>query len=325
MSDDSILTNGRCPCPVCASMASRAPAPFARCGSRRSWASTTSTFPSRSGPPARASRNTSPSILTAGCRRSTMTDSSVGVARDHALSREEARPPLSGDARGRGQGLAVEPLGGAGGRPRRQHLVADAVRLPPADRDPERLAEALKVLAAPFKVLDGALAGRPYCSGPISPSPISTWPRSSAARSTWILPPRPASATGSGAASNGRRRSRPAGCGPRPTLRCRSRYTHDRPQQSLITPCPGAARASCCTGERAGALNFSSFTRAGRSGPGRTPAPGRYRRVKCARRGCARGGRARVRGRDRHAADGRIPRAWRGDPVGRQARGGLGG
>ena len=40
-----------------------------------------------------------------------------------------------------------------------------AVRLPPEDRDPQRLAEALKVLAAPFKVLDGALAGRPYLLG----------------------------------------------------------------------------------------------------------------------------------------------------------------
>jgi glutathione S-transferase len=41
-----------------------------------------------------------------------------------------------------------------------------AVRLPPADRDPDRLAEALKVLAGPFKVLDGALAARPYLLGP---------------------------------------------------------------------------------------------------------------------------------------------------------------
>jgi len=40
-----------------------------------------------------------------------------------------------------------------------------AVRLPPADRDPQRLAEALKVLELPFKVLDGALAGRPYLLG----------------------------------------------------------------------------------------------------------------------------------------------------------------
>jgi glutathione S-transferase len=40
-----------------------------------------------------------------------------------------------------------------------------AVRLPPEDRDPQRLAEALKVLEAPFKVLDGALAGRAHLLG----------------------------------------------------------------------------------------------------------------------------------------------------------------
>ena len=40
-----------------------------------------------------------------------------------------------------------------------------AVRLPPEDRDPQRLAEALKVIAGPFKVLDTALAGRPYLIG----------------------------------------------------------------------------------------------------------------------------------------------------------------
>lgn len=40
-----------------------------------------------------------------------------------------------------------------------------AVRLPPEDRDPQRLAEALKVLAPPFKVLDGALDGRSYLLG----------------------------------------------------------------------------------------------------------------------------------------------------------------
>ena len=40
-----------------------------------------------------------------------------------------------------------------------------AVRLPPADRDPQRLAEALKVLEPPFKVLDGALAGRSHLLG----------------------------------------------------------------------------------------------------------------------------------------------------------------
>ena len=40
-----------------------------------------------------------------------------------------------------------------------------AVRLPPADRDPQRLAEALKVLERPLKVLDGALATRSYLLG----------------------------------------------------------------------------------------------------------------------------------------------------------------
>jgi len=40
-----------------------------------------------------------------------------------------------------------------------------AVRLPPADRDPQRLAEALKVLEGPFRVLEGTLADRPYLLG----------------------------------------------------------------------------------------------------------------------------------------------------------------
>ena len=40
-----------------------------------------------------------------------------------------------------------------------------AVRLPPAERDPRLIAEVLKVLAPPFKVLDGALAGRAYLLG----------------------------------------------------------------------------------------------------------------------------------------------------------------
>jgi glutathione S-transferase len=40
-----------------------------------------------------------------------------------------------------------------------------AVRLPPEDRDPQRLAEALKVVEPPFKVLDGALSGSSYLVG----------------------------------------------------------------------------------------------------------------------------------------------------------------
>jgi glutathione S-transferase len=40
-----------------------------------------------------------------------------------------------------------------------------AVRLPPEDRDADVLAQALKVLAPPFRVLDGALADRPWLLG----------------------------------------------------------------------------------------------------------------------------------------------------------------
>jgi glutathione S-transferase len=40
-----------------------------------------------------------------------------------------------------------------------------AVRLPPPERDAGKRDEALAVLAAPFKVLDGALAGRSYLIG----------------------------------------------------------------------------------------------------------------------------------------------------------------
>jgi glutathione S-transferase len=40
-----------------------------------------------------------------------------------------------------------------------------AVRLPPEDRDPQKLADALAVLAAPFRVLDGALAKQSYLLG----------------------------------------------------------------------------------------------------------------------------------------------------------------
>ena len=40
-----------------------------------------------------------------------------------------------------------------------------AVRLPPEERDAGKREEALKVLAAPFKVLDAALAKQPYLLG----------------------------------------------------------------------------------------------------------------------------------------------------------------
>ena len=40
-----------------------------------------------------------------------------------------------------------------------------AVRLPPEERNPAALADALRVLGPPFRVLDAALAGRPYLLG----------------------------------------------------------------------------------------------------------------------------------------------------------------
>ena len=40
-----------------------------------------------------------------------------------------------------------------------------AVRLPPADRVPQKLAEALRVIEKPFRVLDAALAEHPYLIG----------------------------------------------------------------------------------------------------------------------------------------------------------------
>jgi glutathione S-transferase len=40
-----------------------------------------------------------------------------------------------------------------------------AIRLPPEDRDPAKLAEALKVIERPFKVLDEALSDRAYLVG----------------------------------------------------------------------------------------------------------------------------------------------------------------
>ena len=40
-----------------------------------------------------------------------------------------------------------------------------AIRLPPEDRNPATIAEALKILGPPFRVLDGALEERPYLLG----------------------------------------------------------------------------------------------------------------------------------------------------------------
>ncbi len=59
----------------------------------------------------------------------------------------------------------MEFLGDRRGRPWRQFWSLHAVRLPPAERDPALREEALKVLAAPFKVLDAAVAAQPYLLG----------------------------------------------------------------------------------------------------------------------------------------------------------------
>ena len=65
-----------------------------------------------------------------------------------------------------------------------------AVRLPPNERDAALRDEALKVIAAPFGVLDAALARRHICSATISPWLISMSQPLSAAPSIWICPRR---------------------------------------------------------------------------------------------------------------------------------------
>ena len=62
-----------------------------------------------------------------------------------------------------------------------------AVRLPPAERNAAKLAEALQVIAGPFKVLDEAVSKQPYSWATNSPSPTSTSPPSSAGRSKWTF------------------------------------------------------------------------------------------------------------------------------------------
>ena len=98
-----------------------------------------------------------------------------------------------------------------------------AVRLPAAERDAGKRDEALKVLAAPFKVLDAALASSPISSATTSRWPISTSPPSSAAPSTWIFPRCRTSRPGSRAVSSGRPRARRWRSRARPTMKRRRR------------------------------------------------------------------------------------------------------
>ena len=138
------------------------------CGSPRSSASTTSTSRSRSALPARASRIISRSIRTAGCRRSTTTASCCGNrSRSRSISPRSTPPARS-----------IRQRSKARPKPGKWSLWAvkevdrgvniwslHAVRLPPEDRDPQRLAAALKVIEPPFRVLDAALARPPYLLG----------------------------------------------------------------------------------------------------------------------------------------------------------------
>ena len=104
---------------------------------------------------------------TAGCRRSTTAASSCGSRwRSRSISprstdRRLYPATLEGEAKAWQWSLwSVQEVD------RGVNIWSlHAVRLPPEDRDPQRLAEALKVLEPPFRVLDGALADRPYLLG----------------------------------------------------------------------------------------------------------------------------------------------------------------
>jgi len=96
-----------------------------------------------------------------------------------------------------------------------------AVRLPPAERDAIKRDEALKVLGAPFKVLDAAVAKQNICSATTSRWPISMWPRSLAALLTWTFLRHRTSRPGSRAVSIGRLPERHWRSRPRPTMKRR--------------------------------------------------------------------------------------------------------
>ena len=82
----------------------------------------------------------------------------VGVARDHALSRQEAfaRRPLSGDAEAEAKTWLWTPVGAQRGRSRSQHLVA--ARHPPAARG-SRSGEARRGAQGDRAAVQGARRG----------------------------------------------------------------------------------------------------------------------------------------------------------------------
>ena len=83
----------------------------------------------------------------------------------YLAKKHSPRKTLSRHAAKRGEGLAVELLGDRRGRSRRQYLVAACRAAAGGERNAAKRDEALKVIAAPFKVLDAAVAAEPYLLG----------------------------------------------------------------------------------------------------------------------------------------------------------------
>ena len=143
-----------------------APAPFARSGSPRSSASTTSTFPVEIGQA--GARQPDYLAINPNGRLPAIDDAGFTLWESLAITLYLAKKhgrlypaTLEGEAKAWQWSLwSVQEVD------RGVNIWSlHAVRLPPEDRDPQRLAEALEVLEPPFKVLDGALAGRPYLLG----------------------------------------------------------------------------------------------------------------------------------------------------------------
>ena len=162
----------------------------------------------------------------------------LGVARDHALSRQEARAGSLYPATLEGEAKAWQwSLWSVQEVDRGVNIWSlHAVRLPPEDRDPQRLAEALKVLEPPFRVLDGALAGSPYLLGDdFTVADLNVAAVISRAIDMDLAARRRISAPGSGAASNGRRRARRDAARSRRCRRAGRGHAADRPQQPAVT------------------------------------------------------------------------------------------
>jgi glutathione S-transferase len=91
----------------------------------------------------------------------------VGVAGDHLYLAQKHGPGTLYPATLEGQAKAAQRSLWAANEIERATNVWSfhAQRLPPAERDPKIAAAAIELLAPPFRVLDGALAGQPYLLG----------------------------------------------------------------------------------------------------------------------------------------------------------------